>query len=108
IQPSQTVAVVSEKHITANQSSEFTIPRRKVGREKAARIADGTASRAYSGSKESARKTMATSGHAANIKGSQICGAVSHERQRHMASSARGQVGQMNKCRPRRALSISW
>src|SRR5690606_19188750 len=87
IQPSHTVAVVSEKHITANQSREFTIPRRRVGREKAARTAQGTAIRLYSGSKESARKIMMISGQAANINGIHTCGAASHERQRHIASS---------------------
>src|SRR5690606_19251289 len=86
IQPSHTVAVVSEKHMTANQSSELTMPRRRVGREKAAKMADGTAIRLYSGSKLSARNTMMMSGQAANIKGIQIWGEVSHERQRHMAS----------------------
>src|SRR5690606_12216143 len=107
IQPSHTVAVVSEKHMTANQSSELTMPRRSVGRENAARMADGTASRLYSGSNVSARNTMMMSGHAANVSGIQMWGAASHERQRQMANKAKGQVGQRNQGRSRRVLSIS-
>src|SRR5690606_9396670 len=74
---------------------------------KAARMADGTASRLYSGSKESARNTRATSGQATNIRGSHTWGAVSQERQRHMASMASGQVGHRNQGRSRSAASTS-
>src|SRR5690606_17174942 len=102
IQPSHTVAVVSEKHMTANQSSEFTMPRRRVGSEKAARMAQGTANRLYSGSKLSARNRMMMSGQTANIKGMKMCGAVSHKRQRQMASKANGQVGHRNQGRSRK------
>src|SRR5690606_2784328 len=93
IQPSQTVAQVSEKHMTANQSSELTTPRRSVGRAKAASTAAGTAMRLYSGSNGSARNSMMTKGHSTNIKGIQMCGANSQARQRQMASRAKGQVG---------------
>src|SRR5690606_3277457 len=48
--PSQTVAAVSEKHMTANQSSVLTMPRRKVGSENAASTAHGTTSIMNSGS----------------------------------------------------------
>src|SRR5690606_24106309 len=104
IQPSHTVAVVNEKHITANQSRELTTPRRSVGREKAARTAAGRATRLYSGSKASTWNTMVASGIAANIKGIHMCGDVSHERQRHTASKAKGQVGQRNQGKSRKVL----
>src|SRR5690554_5779655 len=104
-QPSQTVAHVREKHMTANQSSELTTPRRKVGRAKDASTALGTASRLYSGSKTSARNSMSTSGARANISGTQIWGAFIQARQRHNASRANGQVGHRNQGRSRSRLS---
>src|SRR3546814_1898917 len=99
IHPSQTVAVVSEKHITANQSSEFTIPRRRVGSANAARMAAGTAMRLYSGSNGSARNSMITNGHSRNMNGIEMWGAVSHDRQRQRAKRAKGQVSQRNQAR---------
>ena len=44
IQPSQAQVIVTEKHISANQSSVLTTPRRMVGNAKAASTASGTAS----------------------------------------------------------------
>src|SRR5690606_13583420 len=104
-QPSHTVAAVSEKHITANQSSELTTARRSVGSEKAASTAVGTAIKAYSGSKTSAKKHIVSNGHAMNINGTQIWGDASQARQLHSASSAKGQVGQRNQGRSRNRLS---
>src|SRR5690606_40684661 len=81
IQPSQAVATVSEKHITANQSSVLTTPRRSVGRENAARIAQGTASMMNSESVGSSRKNSSSPAQATATSGSQMWGAYSQSRQ---------------------------
>src|SRR5690554_1809582 len=107
IQPSHTVAVDSEKHMTANQSSELTTPRRRVGSAKAARTAAGTAIRLYSGSKASTRNTMVSRGHNANMMGISMCGEASQARQRQIARIANGQVGHRNQGRSRSVLSTS-
>ncbi|CFN68572.1 Uncharacterised protein [Bordetella pertussis] len=92
-QPSQAVAAVSEKHITANQSSVLTTPRRSVGSEKAPRMAQGTASMAYSASLGPSRNSSISAAVAASTSGTQIWGAYSQARQRQIASRASGQVG---------------
>ncbi len=92
-QPSQAVATVSEKHMTANQSSVFTTPRRRVGSENAPSTAHGTASSTNSESPASSTKNRMTVEHASSIRGTQMCGAWIQARQRQMASSASGQVG---------------
>lgn len=74
-QPSQAVATVSEKHMTANQSSVFTTPRRRVGSENAASTAQGTASSAYSESDGSASPNSSRAELINSISGTQICGA---------------------------------
>src|SRR5690606_17984685 len=91
--------------MTANQSSELTTARRKVGKAKAANTAVGTAIKAYSGSNTSARNSMMISGQALNDSGTQMWGAVSQLRQLHSASNAKGQVGQRNQGRSRSRLS---
>src|SRR5690554_229973 len=103
--PSHTVAHVNEKHITANQSSELTIPLRNVGNANAASTALGTAIRLYSGSKTFLRKSMNTKGVSANISGTQMCGALVQSRQRHNAKSAKGQVGHKNQGKSRSMLN---
>src|SRR5690606_21690842 len=104
IQPNQTVAQASEKHITANQSSELTTPRRKVGSENAASPPAGTARRLYSQAQASARKSITPTGHRMNSSGIQMCGPNSQVRQRQIASRARRQVGHRNQGRPRKML----
>src|SRR5690606_24643460 len=107
IQPSQAVATVSEKHITANQSSVLTTPRRSVGRENAARIAQGTASMMNSESVGSSRKNSSSPAQATATSGSQMWGAYSQSRQRHTASTASGQVGHRYQGRSRRVRPVS-
>src|SRR5690606_12001695 len=103
-QPSQTVAAVSEKHIMANQSRVLITPRRKVGRARAARMALGTASVLYSGSKGSALASSVSRAPMAKLSGMATCGARNQPRQRHSARRASGQVGQRNHGRSRRML----
>lgn len=75
IQPSHAVAAVSEKHITANQSSVLTTPRRKVGSENAPSTAQGTASSTYSESLASSNPNSTRAEQISSISGNQICGA---------------------------------
>ncbi|MNQ82104.1 hypothetical protein D3C85_971470 [compost metagenome] len=74
-QPSHAVAAVREKHITANQSSVLTTPRRKVGSENAPSTAQGTTSSTYSESVASSSPNSTSAEQASSISGSQICGA---------------------------------
>src|SRR5699024_12031429 len=97
--PSQTVAMASEKHITANQSRALTRPRLSVGSAKAASTAQGTASRLNSGSDALSTNRMKAAGRAANMSGTQICGAAYQPRQRHNANSVNGQTGHKNQGR---------
>src|SRR5690625_7455590 len=87
--------------MTANQSRLLTTPRVSVGRAKAARMALGTASNAYSGSKGLRIIGLSSKLHSSSMNGNQIWGARIMWRQRQMPSSTKGHVGHKNQGRAR-------